>query len=346
MVFTYPMAVITAPKTIEFQQRTLTPLGDNEVLIKGVSAAICGSDIHLYKGLHPSVPLPAAVGHEFSGKVLEVGNAVTRHKPGDRVTVEPVISCGTCYYCQRGDYHLCQSISFQYREGQGAFTTHFIAHENHVFQLPDNISYQEGALVEPLSVALHAVKKSGIRLGDTSAVFGDGAIGILVAMLCRQVSGLGSYVSGVRPFRLNKALELGAGMAINSTEIDPVKVILDETDHLGVDKSFEAVGLESTLSQALHVLKKGGNATLLGIFEQLENKIPIHLFVQREISLYGSQGYSWDFQTALILLAENALSLKSLITHTVDFYNLEKGFEILLNPQLESIKVVINLSDE
>ena len=113
-----------------------------------------------------------------------------------------------------------------------------------------------------------------------------------------------------------------------------------------MDRSFEAVGLESTLSQALHVLKHGANATLLGIFEQLENKIPIHLFVQREISLYGSQGYSWDFQDALKMLATGTLSLKPLITHTLPLQELKQGFDILLNPKNESIKVIINVSDQ
>ncbi|MCJ7694814.1 MAG: alcohol dehydrogenase catalytic domain-containing protein [Anaerolineaceae bacterium] len=346
MTITYPMAVITAPGTIEFQQKMLIPLGDHDVLVKIMAAAICGSDLHLYKGLHPSVMLPSAVGHEASGEIIEIGRLVTKHKVGDRVTIEPVIACGKCEYCVRGDYHLCASISFQYRKGQGAFSPWFIVHENRAFRLPDNISYEEGSLLEPLSVALHAVKRSGISLGHTSAIFGAGAIGILVSMLSRQASGIGSFICDIHPYRLQKALDLGARQAINSCEQDPVEAILEATDGLGVDKSFEAVGLESTLSQALHALKHGANATLLGIFEQLENKIPIHLFVQREISLFGSQGYSWDFQDALNMLAMGTISVKPLITHTLPFQELKQGFDILLNPKNESIKVIIKLSDQ
>lgn len=346
MAISYPMAVITAPGTIEFQQKTLAPLGDHDVLVKIMAAAICGSDLHLYKGLHPSVKLPSAVGHEATGEVVEIGRSVTKHQVGDRVTIEPVIACGICEYCVRGDYHLCANISFQYRKGQGAFSPWFIVHEDRAFRLPDNISYEEGALVEPLSVALHAVKRSGIRLGQTSAIFGAGAIGILVSMLSGLASGIGSFICDIHPYRMQKALDLGARQAINSREQDPVEAILKATDGLGVDKSFEAVGLESTLSQALHVLKHGANATLLGIFEQLENKIPIHLFVQREISLFGSQGYSWDFQDALNMLAMGTISVKPLITHTLPVRDLKQGFDILLNPKNESIKVIINLSDQ
>lgn len=346
MAETYPMAVITAPGVIEFQPKTLAPLGDHDVLVRIKAAAICGSDLHLYKGLHPSATLPSAVGHEAAGEVTEIGRSVTKHKLGDRITIEPVIACGKCNYCMRGDYHLCANISFQYRKGQGAFSPYFIVHEDRAYRLPENISFEEGALVEPLSVALHGVKKSGIRLGQTSAVFGAGAIGILVSMLARQASGVGSFITDIHPYRLQKALKLGAQRAINSREQDPVDEILEATNGLGVDKSFEAVGLEATLSQALHVLKHGANATLLGIFEQLENKIPIHLFVQREISLYGSQGYSWDFQDALNMLATGTLSLRPLITHVLPVQDLKKGFDILLDPKNESIKVIIKVSDQ
>ena len=345
MAETYPMALITSPRQIEFIQKELRPLEDHEILIKIKAAAICGSDLHLYKGLHPSASLPAAVGHEASGEVVEIGKSVTKHQIGDRVTIEPVIACGKCDYCLRGDYHLCKKISFQYRKGQGAFSTYFIVHENRAFHLPDNISYEEGALVEPMSVALHAVKKSGIRLGQTSAVFGAGAIGILVSMLSRQASGIGSFICDIHTYRLQKALDLGARYAINSREQDPVISIMEATNGLGVDKSFEAVGLELTLNQSLEVLKHGANATLIGIFEKIENKIPIHLFVQREISLYGAQGYSWDFQDALKMLETGTMSLKPLITHCLPLAELEHGFEILLSPDNQSIKVVIKLDD-
>ncbi|OJX38310.1 MAG: hypothetical protein BGO78_09900 [Chloroflexi bacterium 44-23] len=345
MTITYPMAIITAPGRVEFQQKTLVPLGDEEVLIKIRAAAICGSDLHLFKGLHPSAKLPVSVGHEAAGEIVEVGKKVIRHKVGDRVTIEPVIACGKCEYCVRGDYHLCANISFQYRKGQGAFTPYFIVHESRAFRLPDIISFAEGALVEPLSVAMHAVKKSGIRLGHTSAVFGAGAIGILVSMLSRQASGIGSIICDIHPYRLQKAIELGARFAINSQEQDPVTAIFMITEQMGVDKSFEAVGLEITLNQALQVLKHGGNATLLGIFEKLENKLPVNLFVQREISLYGSQGYSWDFQDSLKILALGNIDLKPLITHKLSLSELQHGFEILLKPENESIKVVIMMED-
>jgi 2-desacetyl-2-hydroxyethyl bacteriochlorophyllide A dehydrogenase len=345
MSTTYPMAMVTAPGKVEFQTKILPDLGAREVLIQIKAAAICGSDLHIFKGLHPSATLPVSIGHEAAGQIIAVGKDVQKHKIGDRVTIEPVIACGKCDFCVRGEYHLCVSVSFQYRKGQGAFAPYFVASEERVFKLPDHLSYEEGALVEPLAVALHAVKKSGIRLGQTCAVFGAGAIGLLVAMLARRTTGSNVFVADINFFRLQRALELGATEVINSLEANPVVTIMEKTGQIGVDRSFEAVGLEATLIQSLKALKKGGTATLLGIFEKPDAVLPVNLFVQREINLAGSQGYCWDFQDSLTLLENGTVDLKRLITHYVNLVDLQQGFEILMKPQNNAIKVVINIDD-
>jgi threonine dehydrogenase-like Zn-dependent dehydrogenase len=337
----YPMAFVTAPGMIEFRSYERVPLDPLEVRLRVKAASICGGDLHIFKGKHPFAPLPVSVGHELAGLVIETGPAVTKVRTGDRVAVEPVIACGSCNPCRRGDYHLCLNISFQYRRGQGAFTPYFTAHEDRVFRLPDSLSYEEGALVEPLSVALHAVKKSGVRLAETTAVFGAGAIGLLVTMLLRQASGGRTFIVDVDDFRLQKGSELGACRAIHNRREDAREVILAETDGIGVDKAYEAVGMEMTLRQALESLRKGGTATLLGLFEVSPASLPVNLFVQKEISLLGSQGYNWDFQDALILLDQRRLDLKPLITHRVRLDDLQSGFEILLDPAGQAVKVVV-----
>jgi threonine dehydrogenase-like Zn-dependent dehydrogenase len=337
----YPMAFVTAPGMIEFRSYERVPLDPLEVRLRVKAASICGGDLHIFKGKHPFAPLPVSVGHELAGLVIETGPAVTKVRTGDRVAVEPVIACGSCNPCRRGDYHLCLNISFQYRRGQGAFTPYFTAHEDRVFRLPDSLSYEEGALVEPLSVALHAVKKSGVRLAETTAVFGAGAIGLLVTMLLRQASGGRTFIVDVDDLRLQKGSELGACRAIHNRREDAREVILAETDGIGVDRAYEAVGMEMTLRQALESLRKGGTATLLGLFEVSPASLPVNLFVQKEISLLGSQGYNWDFQDALILLDQRRLDLKPLITHRVRLDDLQSGFEILLDPAGQAVKVVV-----
>jgi len=339
MMKTYPMATIAAPGKIEFRELPVHDPAPGEVMIQVQSAAICGSDLHLFKGKHPSVQLPSAVGHELSGVVIEKGVEVTRFKEGDRVTVEPVIACGHCEYCLRGQYHLCSNISFQYRKGQGAFAKYFYAPENRTYKLPDSLSFEEGALIEPLSVAVHAVKKSGIRIGDSAAVFGAGAIGLLVCALVKHAGGSSVFSVDVSDFRLQKAAEMGASQTINNLADDALAVIREGTRGLGVNLAFEAVGREQTLSQALESVRKGGSVTLLGIFEESETRLPVHLFIQREISLAGSQGYAWDFEDA-IQLAENGLvPLKNMVTHRFPLEDLQKGFDLLLTPGNQAIKV-------
>ncbi len=343
---TYPMAMVSAPGRIEFVERALPERGPKDVLIGVKAASICGSDLHIFKGRHPSAPLPVAVGHELSGEVLEVGSEVTRIQPGDRVTVEPALVCGQCDFCRRGQYHLCTDISFQYRRGQGALARYFVAPEERVFRLPASLSYEAGALIEPLAVAIHAVKKAQIGLGQSTAIFGAGAIGLLVMMLARRVSGGPVLIVDVQTARLQAALELGATRAIDSRAEDAVQVIMDYTQGLGVDRSFEAVGLEVTLVQALRALKKGGQATLLGIFEELKTVIPANLFIQREITLAGSQGYNWDFQAGLALLAGGDFPLGALVTHRYPLERIQEGFDLLLSPENPAIKVVAQVDSD
>ncbi|HSB04637.1 MAG TPA: alcohol dehydrogenase catalytic domain-containing protein [Thermodesulfobacteriota bacterium] len=343
MVKTYPMAFVTAPKKVEFREKSLPKLFPKDVLIKVKATAICGSDLHIFRGKHPAAPLPVAIGHELSGEVLRIGKRVSKVKEGDRIVVEPVIICGECYFCRRGEYHLCLNISFQYRKGQGGFAPYFVAEENWVHPLPENISFEEGSMVEPLSVAIHAVKKGNLRFGQSIAIFGAGAIGLLVLVLSR-LSGAGEvFVVDVQGHRLRKAKELGAFETYDNSKEGAVERIFEETSRLGVDRSFEAVGLEGTLLQSLKVLRKGGVAILVGIFENPEVRIPANIFVQREISLMGSQGYCWDFQTALKMLERGQVKLKGFITHVLPLSSLQEALELLMDPEQGAIKVIIKM---
>lgn len=345
MPITRPMAIVTAPGVIEFQDRPLPSLRSNDVQIKVKAVSICGSDLHIYKGAHPAAPLPVPAGHEIAGEVDKVGNSVSKVRPGDRVVVEPVIVCEACYYCQRGEYSLCQNISFQYRKGQGGFTPNFIAHEKWVHVLPANLSFGEGALVEPLSVALHAIKKSKISVAGTSAIFGAGAIGLLLLLLLKTTGAGDVFMVDVQDHRLQTALEIGATEAFNNSKVNAVEQIIQHTDGLGVERTFEAVGINLTLIQALKSLKKGGTAVLLGLFETQDISIPANIFVQKELTLTGSQGYCWDFQGALKLLEDKRLNIKPLITHQVPLAQVQHAFELLLDPKNEAIKVVVNVNE-
>jgi 2-desacetyl-2-hydroxyethyl bacteriochlorophyllide A dehydrogenase len=340
----YPMAMITAPGKIEFIKKTLPPLVAKDVLLKVKACSICGGDIHLYKGKHPLASLPMAIGHELSGEVAEIGQAVSEVGVGDRVAVEPVITCGACYFCVRGEYHLCQNIRYQYSAGQGGFAPYFVAPESWVHRLPAFLSYEEGALLEPLAVAVHGARNAQPGLGHSAAIFGAGGIGLFLLQAVKAAGCGAVFIVDLLEHRLKTALSLGATRAINASREDPVERIFRETSNLGVDRSFEAVGLEKTLQQSLLSLKKGGVCVLIGLFEDpMKAHFPVNLFAQREIQIRGCRGYCWDFQSALELIKNRQVHLKPLISHQMPLSDLPRAFEILLDPQGEANKVVIQM---
>jgi 2-desacetyl-2-hydroxyethyl bacteriochlorophyllide A dehydrogenase len=337
----YPMAVVTAPGQVALEERSLPGLGSQQVLIDVKACALCGSDLHIFKGKHPAAPLPVAVGHEIAGEVAAVGAQVMRLRVGDRVAVEPVVVCGACHFCLRGDYHLCQNISFQYRQGQGGLTTHFIAEERWVHRLPPGLPFEQGALIEPLAVAVHAVGRSGLRLGDRTAVFGDGPIGLLLQLVAGRVSQGEVYVIGIQEHRLARARDWGAAAVIDNLREEALERLDELTGGLGVQVAFEAVGLQTTLVQTLRSLSKGGTGVLVGIFEEPEVSLPANLFIQKEIALIGSQGYRWDFQRAIKLVKSGALPLEEMITHVFPLGSVQEAFECLLDPGNRAVKVVV-----
>lgn len=339
---TRPMAFVTQPGKIEIWERPIPDLGELDVLIKVAASTICGSDLHIFKGKHPFVNLPIPVGHEVAGEVTEVGRNVSKVRPGDRVTVEPVLICGHCHYCRQGDYHLCANICFQYRQGQGGVTTDFIAPEKWVHVLPEGLPYSSGALIEPLAVAVHAAGLANLKIGDSVAILGAGAVGLFILQVVRAAGAGKVFVSDIRDFRLELARDFGATDVINSTKMDVVDQVLQWTAGLGVKKAFEAVGLESTLRQGLQSLQKGGQAVLVGLFEAESISLPANLFVQKEISLTGSQGYHWDFQRAIELVRNGHLDLEKMITHQFKLDQTQDAFETLIDQGKNAIKVVIN----
>lgn len=336
-----PMVFVTQPGKVEVRESPIPPLGESDILIKVKATTLCGSDLHIFKGKHPAVSLPVPVGHEIAGEVAEVGAGVTRVKPGDYVTVEPVIVCDRCHYCQRGDYHLCANISFQYRQGQGSLTTDFVAPERWVHLLPEETSYPAGAMIEPLAVAVHATRLANLSAAESVAIFGAGAIGLLILQVARAIGAGEVFITDVRDARLHAAISFGASGAINSLKANAVEEILALTGGLGVRRAFEAVGLETTLTQALQSLQKGGMAVLVGLFENERIGVPANIFVQKEISLTGSQGYHWDFQRAIELVRDGKVDLEKMITHKFQFEQTQQAFEALLDPGQEAVKVVI-----
>lgn len=312
----------------------------DEVVVRVRASALCGSDLHIFQGKHPSVPPPATIGHEFSGDVAAVGSDVRGLSPGARVTVEPCVTCGVCEACQHGEYGSCERITFLYRQGNGAMADYVTAKAARVFRLPDSMSYETGALIEPLAVAVHAVRRAGVRMGERVAVLGGGAIGLLVAALSKRVGAAEVIVSDPSPFRRDMAKSFGATRTANPREEGDVeKAVLESTDGKGMDKTFECVGRQETLAQSMTLLRKNGLATVVGIFEQPQASIPITRLVSHEIRLQGTQGYCWDFPTALQMAGE--IFPERLITHRFPLEDLQVALETSLDQSQNALKVLL-----
>jgi (R,R)-butanediol dehydrogenase/meso-butanediol dehydrogenase/diacetyl reductase/L-iditol 2-dehydrogenase len=212
-----------------------------------------------------------------------------------------------------------------------------------VHRLPERASYAEGALLEPLSVALHALKVGGLKLGQSCAIFGAGAIGLLLLQVVRLAGAEPVFIVDLRPFRLDQATELGAAAALDNRQGNAVEQILQMTNGLGVEFAFEAVGLPLTLQQSLQSLRKGGRAILVGLFEQPEVLLPANIFVQREISLAGSQGYNWNFQEAVKMLDARRVDLQGMITHRFSLEDVQAAFNLLADPGAETVKILVEV---
>ncbi len=330
---------IYEPFKVRFLERTITELKEDEVLLRVRASAICGSDLHIARGKHPSAPLPCTIGHEFSGEVLKTGEGVTNVRSGDRVTVEPCIVCGTCEACRHGDYGYCEHITYTYRNGDGAMADHIVVKAPYVYRLPEYMTYETGALTEPLSVAVHAVRKAEVRLGDTTLIIGAGAIGMLIAAVCRLSGAQRIIIADLNDRRLETALQMGADIAVNSREKDLEAEIARLTGGRGVDKTFECVGHESCFRQAINTLRHGGTAVIAGIYEDQDLHFAPARLVTHEIRVQGTQGYCWDFPVAIA--AAKRIPLEKLITHTFPLSRLQDALDTALDQSSGSIKVLL-----
>lgn len=340
MTYTTRVGRVIAPQRVDFITRELPSPAADEVIVAVKATALCGSDLHIFKGKHPAVALPATIGHEFSGDIAAVGDGVQQLQIGQRVTVEPCITCGQCDACRHGDYGYCQQISFTYRNGDGAMADYVKVKASAIHPLPNHLSYQAGALIEPFSVATHAVRRAGVTLGERVLVIGAGAIGILVAALCRA-SGAGEVaVVDYSDTRLKLAREMGATLCINPGKgQDVTEAVRRLSGGTGMDKSFECVGRESTFIQAMECLRRNGLATIVGIFEEPRITIDAMRFVNYEIKVQGAQGYCWDFPIALKM--SRTINLEKLVSHTFPLNQLETALQTCFDPAAGTVKVLL-----
>jgi len=314
---------------------------NNEALVRVKSAGICGSELHAYEGISERRKPPLIMGHEFSGEITEVGRDIRYLVEGDRVAVDPVIRCGTCDQCLRGRGNVCRNLTLIGLHTRGAFAEYVAVPAANCHKLPDNVAFEEGSMGEPVSVAVHAVNRTPIKLGDTVAVVGAGVIGLTVLQAAKLAGAAKVFVIDILDYRLDLARSLGADLTVNTQVEDAVDRIMGETEGLGVDVALEAVGLEVTVRQAMRMATTGGKLTIIGNLARMM-ELNVQDAVLRELEIKGSYCYApTDFRRAISLIGDRKIDVKSLITNVLPLCEARKGFELLQKKTEKVLKVLL-----
>lgn len=320
-----------------------------EVLCRTLSVGICGSDIHYWtRGQCGTfvVKDPMILGHETSAVVEAVGSNVKHLKPGDRVATEPAVPCETCAFCRGGKYNLCPDIACHATPPyHGTLTNYFLHHAAYAFKVPDSIDNEEAAMIEPLSVAVHSVKRSNVTVGTTVLVTGAGPIGIYTLMAAKAFGASRVVITDINQGRLYLAKEVGADVTIlvspDSSEDELVERIQAAFDGDLPQTSLECSGAPSCTRLVLRATKSGGTAILVGMGPPNVN-LPIAEAAIREITILGAFRYKDCFPTAITLAASGKLQLKKLASHRFDFKDCTKAYETAKSGV--GMKVIINVS--
>ena len=304
--------------------------GADEVLVRVKACAICGSDVHGYDGSSGRRQPPIIMGHEAAGMIECIGERVTRYKPGDRVTFDSTEYCGSCYYCRKGMVNLCMhrrvlGVHCAEYSRDGAMAQYIAVPERILYHIPNTVSYQQAAMVEPLSIAVHAVAESPIHLGDRAVVVGCGTIGLMLIQVL-NVSGCTQIIAlDMDDGKLAMAKELGAQATINTKQENTRQRVLELTEGRGADVTFEAVGIPATFDTALSCTKNGGGVVLVGNVSR-EVKMNLQSVVTSQITLYGSCASAGEYDVCLSLIASGKINVDRMISATVP---LEEGDEWL-----------------
>ncbi len=322
------------------------------VKVKVHWCGICGSDLHEYVAGPIFIPVdaphpltgaqaPIILGHEFSGEIVEVGEGVTGWSVGDRVAPDACQRCGECYLCKRNMYNICDVLAFTGLMADGAFAEYVNVPANTLFRIPDNVTMEAAALIEPLAVGAHAVRLASLDPGDTVVIFGAGPIG-LATLQSAVAGGAGRvYVVEVAEGRKKLALQNGATLIIDPNEIDPVERVKELTGGLGADVVFECIGNHLTAPIAIDCARKAGTIIMVGIFEKASS-VYMQNVTFTEKKIIGSLAYNGEYDAVVQYLADGRMQAEPLITGKVKLEDIvEKGFEELVNNKENNIKKIV-----
>lgn len=343
-------AVMIAPGVIELNEVNIPVPGKGEVLLKVMSIGVCGSDVHVYHGLHPYTSYPVVQGHEVSCEVESLGAGVSGFAPGDKVTIEPQVSCGKCYSCKTGLYNICDELKVIGFQTTGAASDYYIAPAAKLVKLDSAMNHDHGALMEPLSVAVRAINQAftaeqgGIK-DKQVLVFGAGPIGNLVAQAAKGMGASKVMISDLNEFRLEKAKACGVEFVVNPSKVD----LAAEVDKaFGKDRKadviIECVGINPTMESAINIARKGTAIVVVGVFGK-KAEIDMARVNENELKLLGTARYVIeDFEIAKDLVASGKVNLDPLVTDTFQFEKYNDAYLKIQNDAATTMKVVVQVN--
>ena len=340
-------AVFEKVGVIKVKEVPVPEIGDDEVLIKVKYTGICGTDWSIYNGWYSADKLPMIPGHEFSGEIAQLGKNAQNLKEGDRVTADINMSCGTCFYCVRGDKLLCDNFTQLGIHTDGTFAEYVKAPWKQIHKLPENLSFEQGAFIEPVSCVIHSAKAMNARLASSIAIIGDG-LGVLHARMAVLRALAPVIVFGKNRKRLQIAKEMGADYTFFMDEVDdPVAVVMDLTEGRGADYAIEAVGTTKTYEQAFAMLRRGGQLTAFGIAGEADTmSVRPFEFVLGEKKVTGScAGVGSDWPDAMTLISSGRIDPRPLFSMKIPLEDLEWAMhELRKDPNLFKIFVSPEIS--
>ena len=334
---------MTAPGKIEIREVAPPVPGSTEVLLRVHRVGVCGSDVHVNHGRHPYTTYPVIQGHEYSATIEGLGGDVQGLRVGAKVTSLPQIVCGTCAPCRRGDEHICDSLKVQGFQAPGCAQELWTTAASKVVELPDAFSFDEGALIEPLSVAIHAVSRAGNLAGRNVAVVGGGPIGNLVAQVAKN-EGARVLVADLSPLRLDLAERCGIEFTSNAGTEKLREASQRAFGREGFDVAFECVGVEPTITAAIENIQKGGTLVIVGVFGE-RPRVDLGLVQDRELNLRGTLMYQRrDYLRAVELVATRKIELAPLMSAHFPLDEYPDAYRFIDSERDRAMKIFIDVS--
>lgn len=337
-------AVMTHPGAIEIREVGAPTAGSGEILLRIRRIGVCGSDIHVWHGQHPFTSYPVVQGHEYCGTVEAVGSGVTRVQPGMKATGRPQLVCGQCAPCRRGDYHICDRLRVQGFQAPGCAQDLFVVPEDRIVPLPESLTFEQGALVEPTAVAAHSTRRAGNLAGHNVLVFGAGTIGNLLAQAARCRGAKNVLIADLSEFRLEKARECGVAAVCNIRTCELPNAVQQAFGEEGFDVAFEAAGAEASLEDAVQNISKGGRIVVVGVYGT-RPRVDMSIVGDRELSLIGTLMYSHeDYRQAVEWIASGAVRVDPLVTRHFPFEQYAEAYHFIEQQVDKSLKVMVDVS--